>query len=194
MMGSKKSIQQILDDQKKESKIYTASNRSIAAQERNFNPEWTDSQQKANEKKRGKSWILDLKKNDPDSYAKWKEEHDKISKEVGQRPEFKEGSKQRAKSQWASEEGRNKKSQGIRNAYADPVVKANKSQSTKEVANRPDVYAKNLANIMDRARSVQTPDGIFESLTAVARHYKKAVGTIQYWMKTSKKNEFYYVD
>jgi hypothetical protein len=193
-MEPKKTIQQILDEQKKESKIYDASNQGIAAHERNFNPEWVESQLKANERKKGKSWILDLKKNDPEAYNAWKEKHDEISKEVGQRPEFRKKVSDNNKKTWNDTDVRDKRSRGIRNAYADPQVNANKSKSTKEVANRPDVYAKNLANIMERARPVQTPDGIFESLTAVARHYNKAVGTIQYWIKTSKKNEFYYVD
>jgi hypothetical protein len=41
-------------------------------------------------------------------------------------------------------------------------------------------------------RAVQTPVGIFPSLTAMSAHYGKNPSTMVYWMK-QRPNEFYYV-
>ena len=55
-----------------------------AAQERSKNTTWRENQAKVNAQKKGKSYVLDLKKNDPAAYAEWLEHHRQVTKEAGQ--------------------------------------------------------------------------------------------------------------
>jgi hypothetical protein len=171
-------------------------NIKLSAQQRSNNPKWIEAQAKANEQKRGKSTILTMKENDPEAYALWKENHDRLAKELGSTEAWAETSRKNAQAQWEDPEQRRKKMAGIIAAWSKPEVLANKKRAAQEVAQRPDWKAKNLEKIMRMAKPVQDLESNIqhESLAAAARYYNIAVGTMQYWMNKSKKDKFFYIE
>ena len=183
-MDKPKSIQEILDEQKKESKIYTASNQKIAAQERNLDPEWKENNQKAGLKNRGKSWVSNLKKNDPVAYAKWKTEHDLRAKELGATKEWSETSRKNAAEQWKDPIKKEQHKQALKEGWNKPGARENKSKSVQEVLSRPGA----LEAHQERARQngkksmkpVVTPEGIFESARAWAKHVGRDYALLYY--------------
>ena len=177
-------------------KLKKSDNRSIASKIRSSNPNWIESQKEANKNKRGKSWVTDLKNNDPKAYAKWKEEHDIRAKELGSTKEWAETSSKNASEQWEDPEQRKKKMAGIIASWKKPEGLDNKKRVAQEVAQRPEWRAKNLAKIMEKAKPVQDLENniMHESLAAAARYYNVAVGTMQYWINKSKKDKFFYKD
>jgi hypothetical protein len=118
-----------------------------------------------------------------------------IMREVGQRDSFRRHSTESNLKTWANPQSRNNRVEGMKRAWANEETLAKKTRINKEVAQRPDVKEKNLKNIMSRATPIFDVEKniTHESLTAVARYYDVAVGTVQYWLKTSKKDKFYYV-
>ena len=194
MMDKPKSIQEILDEQKTESKIYDASNQKIAAQERKFNSEWVENNRKANQKNRGKSWITDLKKNDPVAYAKWKTEHDLRAKELGATKEWSETARKNAAKQWKDPIKKEQHKQALKEGWNKPGARENKSKSVREVLSRPGA----LEAHQERARQngkklmkpVVTPEGIFESARAWAKHVGRDYALFGY--RANKNPELYY--
>ena len=91
---------------------------------------------------------------------------------------------------WANPEVRQRRLDGLKIANQKQEVREKKTQANIRNAQKPEVRAKNLKNIMSRARPVIDDKGtVFESLTDCARKYNLAVGTIQYYIK---KNKFRY--
>jgi len=97
----------------------------------------------------------------------------------------------------------------VKEVHKDPALKKQRGQAiskafadnydhrvdvARKIASDLQWKEKTLANIMSRARPVVDLEAntIHESLTDVARYYGKAVGTIQWWMKSSKTETFYY--
>jgi hypothetical protein len=177
-----KSIQQILDEQRKQSEIFSQSlhkiNTTIANKTRAQDPEWLE---KVSANNRALA-------QDPE----WLAKNAEFNRNKAQDESYIQGLKQRTKSQWASEEGRKKKLKGIRNTSRKPEVIAKKSESSKKAHQRPEVKEKRKQSYKRLSKPVKTPIGVFPSLGETARTYNKAVGTVQYWLKT-KPTEYYYI-
>jgi hypothetical protein len=106
------------------------------------------------------------------------------------------GSKIGASKQWANPIDRAKKMKGILEANNNPQVIENKKNASIEKYKDPNYYAKHIkSNLLANAKPVQDLESniLHESLAAAARYYNVAIGTMQYWIKKSKKDKFYYV-
>ena len=193
-MDKPKSIQEILNEQKTESKIYDASNQKISAQERKFNPEWVENNQKANQKNRGKSWITDLKKNDPKAYAIWKKEHDNRSKELGATKEWAETSRKNALDHWKDPVKAEEHKQALRDGWNKPGARENKSKSVRAVLSEPGALNAHQERARQNGRKslrpVVTPEGIFESARAWAKHVGRDSALFGY--RANKTPKLYY--
>jgi hypothetical protein len=51
-----------------------------------------------------------------------------------------------------------------------------------------------MSEAQPRKRKVMTPDGVFTSMRAAQRHYNLASSTMNSWMHSKNKPEFYYIE
>jgi hypothetical protein len=117
-------------------------------------------------------------------------------KQVCSTADFSQKSTNSNKRTWNDPEARARRIEGINRAWADQETYNKRVEGIRKTSQRPDVREKNLKNIMERARPIRDLENniTHESLIACARYYNKAVGTIQYWIKTSKKDKFFYYE
>ena len=101
-----------------------------------------------------------------------------------------------ATKQWANPADREKKMKAIIEANQRQEVRDNKRDGSLKKYEDLDYKERHRkSNIEANARPVQDNESniLHESLAATARYYNVAIGTVQYWIKTSKKDRFYYL-
>lgn len=209
-----KSIQQILDEQRQSSKIYTASNVSIAARHRSLdNPDWIEKQAKHNESQRGKSWVKDAKVSDEAAYLAWKELHDAGTANNPNNPEWLAKIQECNRSKNSRPEFIEKVKAGLERYVENngDVIKArNRISNTNpdHIANRKagikDFFADPVASAAAREARRKAHSkpfvagnyGVFPSMTAAVEHVT-ALGELNIrkkfykWLKTDPANYHY---